>query len=235
MNGTTCYPCISHTPGFMRGTPACWSLRSRQACWDGRWITQCDAWLLSLSIPSNRLPSLSSAPTQSMWSTSTWGMSAPEEHVYLCSNLNSESLRTHTWNKIAGPLGFCLQLLSTIQQTCPPSGGTKLLVLLVALSSSTEISSPFSSFSSWWKPLFLSSCPLHHTVVTPLPPLLPLRKKAAILPFCFRLHRFTSSFPLPWQNKEGAVGRRGWNKCKWRCRESDWCATEVGAAGSRSS
>ncbi len=56
----------------------------------------------------------------------------------------------------------------------------------------------------------------HSTSAPPPPP-----REGSNSAFSFRLHRFASSFPLPPQNKEGPVGRRGWNKCKWRCREND--------------
>lgn len=70
---------ISDPPDFMHVTPACWSLRSRRACWDGRLITLCVAWSLSPSTLLNPLPFLSSAPTQSTWSTSTWDTCVREE------------------------------------------------------------------------------------------------------------------------------------------------------------
>lgn len=66
-------------PGFTLETLACWSLRSRRACWDDRSVTPCAAWLPSPSIPSSLSPSLSREPTRSTWSTSTWDTSAPDE------------------------------------------------------------------------------------------------------------------------------------------------------------
>lgn len=117
-----------------------------------------------------------------------------------------------------GPSLASVQLRVTKQQAWT-SGGIKQCVVLVALFCSRPISRPLSTSCSRWKPLFSPLClPSNsgHSASSFLP-------SAARHQFCLFLssHHFSPSSPLPRQNKEGAVGRRGWNKCKWGCRESD--------------
>lgn len=66
-----------------------------------------------------------------------------------------------------------------------------------------------------FSPLHTAGHPLHHI------------KETLILLFPFVCTISPLSFPILPQNKEVPIRRRGWNKCKRRCRETDRWTTQV--------
>lgn len=199
----------------MRGTRACSSSRSRRACWGGPSTTRWGAWWPSPSTRSNPSPSPFRGPTPSTWSTSTWGTCAPERGAPIRRPQSSNQ----------GAAGGLMKCLFFEPQPLPFSFNK------------IYNRPPVYTFSLWWKwkeeekknQRCFSFSPL---ITRWSPQLRPRRWKAAIPPF--GLHSSPCS-PSPHGTKRKLWGGEASTSVNGDRGEGDWCATEVGAAGSSDS
>lgn len=133
-------------------------------------------------------------------------MSAHEDILHVCSK---NSLNQHRQLLLAGENTTNMSSIRRHKRVCPGIP--------------TSAPSVMSTVHSLHSPADEKRCslfpPLHQTVVTTSTPSSPSDEDSHSA-FSFPQRHFASSLPHPPKNKEKAVGKRGWNKCKWGCKVS---------------